>query len=143
MEGSLHAATMAKTAGALVGYITRASLNNGGCVAGSATVLTTNLPWHVRYAGFLGVLPDITAVIVDIIGAEFRISGPFGTCLFTTTVAQPNRSTFNLSRTHTVTVIETAAEVTSNENCGAFGERISGRIFGDSATNTAGAITLI
>src|SRR5438270_3751470 len=57
LEGSLHSATIVKTRGSLVGYITRASV--GPCVNGSATVLTATLPWHVQYDSFTGTLPSI------------------------------------------------------------------------------------
>jgi hypothetical protein len=47
LEGSLHARTIAKVAGALLGYITRFA--TGQCTQGT-TILTETLPWHVRYA---------------------------------------------------------------------------------------------
>jgi hypothetical protein len=81
LEGSLHSRTIAKTAGSLIGYITRAAL--GTCSRGSATVLTASLPWHVRYASFSGTLPNITRLNTTVVGAQFQIREPvFGvTCL--------------------------------------------------------------
>jgi len=38
LEGSVHSATLTKTVGLLIGYITRASI--GPCPTGSATLLT-------------------------------------------------------------------------------------------------------
>lgn len=62
MEGSFHASTMPKTAGALIGYITTARLNEGACTGGTATILRL-FPWHYTYAGFGGTLPRISRII--------------------------------------------------------------------------------
>jgi hypothetical protein len=61
LEGSLHTRTMAKVAGALLGYITRVTAAE--CVA---AMLTETLPWHVRYEGFSGTLPNITLLVVRV-----------------------------------------------------------------------------
>jgi hypothetical protein len=81
IEGSLHTRTIAKVAGSLIGFITRAVL--GTCTRGSATILTASLPWHVRYASFSGTLPNITQLSTNLTGAQFQIREPaFGiTCL--------------------------------------------------------------
>lgn len=71
LEGSFHERTLAKTIGSLIGYITRASLNEGLCTGGGATYLRETLPWHVRYAGFAGALPNVTAITTQIIGLSF------------------------------------------------------------------------
>jgi hypothetical protein len=70
MEGSLHARTIAKVAGALLGYVTRVTI--GQCSIGT-TVLTETLPWHVRYESFSGTLPNITLLVIRQRGA-FRAS---------------------------------------------------------------------
>jgi hypothetical protein len=63
LEGSFHSATIAKTLGLLIGYVSRAIFGAGmACQGGSATVLTNTLPWHVTYEGFSGRLPAITSV---------------------------------------------------------------------------------
>lgn len=81
IEGSLHTRTTTKTAGSLIGYVTRAIA--GTCARGSATVLTASLPWHVRYTSFTGTLPNITRGNVSVAGVQFSIREPtFGiTCL--------------------------------------------------------------
>jgi hypothetical protein len=66
LEGSLHARTIAKVAGALLGYITR--VQTGQCNLGT-TILTSTLPWHVRYESFSGTLPNITLLVVRVRGA--------------------------------------------------------------------------
>ena len=73
LEGSFHYTTIAKVAEQLIGYITKAIVDNPGCPSGRATVLTQNLPWHIRYRGFEGSLPSITGVRIGLVGARFRI----------------------------------------------------------------------
>ena len=89
LEGSFHSRTIEKIRGLLVGYVTSASI--GSCSAGSATVLTATLPWHLRYREFEGTLPTITGVSLDLVGASFQGREPtFGvTCLFRTTSEAP------------------------------------------------------
>lgn len=97
MEGSMHTRTTTKTAGALIGYITRASV--GRCRIGSASVLATTLPWHVRYEAFTGTLPNISGIRTDIIGAQWTIIEPVFAfpCLLTSTESAPNTATFTVS----------------------------------------------
>jgi hypothetical protein len=88
LEGSLHSRNMAKTAGSLIGYITRADL--GPCAAGSATIQQGTLPWHVRYSGFSGTLPAISSIITHVIFVGFRVSEPGGiACLSLSSVTEP------------------------------------------------------
>jgi hypothetical protein len=87
MEGSFHSATIAKTVGALVGFVTRSTA--GGCTNGTATIDQTALPWHVRYGGFEGTLPTITGVTLNISGVRFIAERGGSTCATTTTVSQP------------------------------------------------------
>lgn len=92
LEGSLHTRTMAKTAGALIGYITRADLS----VCGSATILRETLPWHVQYGSFNGTLPNISSINVNVIGASFAVRDGLITCLArSTTGAGVAIGTFN------------------------------------------------
>ena len=55
-----------KGVGSLIGYITQAILRP--CATGTASILRETLPWHVRYAGFSGSLPNITSLTVHAIG---------------------------------------------------------------------------
>lgn len=85
LEGSLHARTITKTAGLLIGYVTRGIL--GACSAGTATLLTANLPWHVQYASFSGTLPNIGSLTVGIVNMGMAVRETGGiTCLVRTTV---------------------------------------------------------
>jgi hypothetical protein len=67
LEGSLHARTIAKVAGALVGYVTR--VQTGQCSVTETRILTETLPWHIRYNSFSGTLPNITLLFVRVRGA--------------------------------------------------------------------------
>jgi hypothetical protein len=62
LEGSFHYNTMVKVIDALLGHISRASVNSAGCASGHATILTATLPWRVSYHLFRGTLPGIAAV---------------------------------------------------------------------------------
>jgi hypothetical protein len=125
LEGSLHSATITKTAGALIGYITRTSV--GPCSAGSATINTSSLPWHVRYESFSGTLPNITGINSKISGAEFSIRETFGiTCTASRTaepitiiqIVEPGGGTITVIRLGgaTSTSCGTSVAVTGNAN---------------------------
>jgi hypothetical protein len=97
LEGSFHYRTLLKVREALIGYVTRAIMNN--CREGSATILTTNLPWHIKYHSFEGTLPDILAIRVLLLLEELRIHERiFGTeCLKRTTNTEPDVLAFRLT----------------------------------------------
>jgi len=87
LESSFHRTTFVKTVGALVGYVTRASI--GRCITGSASILSETLPWHLQYGGFNEVLPR-PRPINNLIGLSFRISNALtGACLAKTTATEP------------------------------------------------------
>jgi hypothetical protein len=88
LEGSLHTRTIAKVAGSLVGYLTRADL--GACESGTATILRETLPWHMRYASFTATLPNISSIRFNVIRFSIRGREPFASCLYVSTVASPN-----------------------------------------------------
>ena len=89
IEGSLHSRTTVKRLGTLLGYITRADL--GACAAGTATIQQLTLPWHVRYSGFSGTLPEISSIITHVIFVGFRVGESGGTaCL--ARAPRPNQS---------------------------------------------------
>jgi hypothetical protein len=101
MEGSFHSATLSKVCGQLVGYVTEATFGHP-CVGGEAwalngierlpngTIPPSTLPWHIRYNGFTGTLPNITGIRLQLIGVSFlmRTAGGAG-CLMKTTEARP------------------------------------------------------
>jgi hypothetical protein len=89
LEGSFHYRTFLKLRGTLVGYITRAIADT--CRRGSATVLTTNLPWHITYEGFEEPLPNITGIRLLLILAEFRVHDALTNleCLARTELGRP------------------------------------------------------
>lgn len=76
LEGTFHYRTMVKVIGSLIGYVTRAIVDNAACRGGHFTVLTETLPWHVTYEGFTGTLPSITSLILLIAGMAMRMEIP-------------------------------------------------------------------
>jgi len=104
LEGSFHSATIAKTSGLLVGYVTRANLAGGGrearCTGGSATIHQETLPWHIRYRGFTGTLPNPSGVVLGLIGVSFEIrtNGGF-LCNASTEALKPAVGTININTT--------------------------------------------
>ena len=143
LEGSFHARTAAKTAGTLVGYVTRAT--GGPCGFGEWRYLSQTLPWHVRYRSFTGVLPNISSIAYDVIGFSFQYREPGGiTCLIRSTEAQPMRLFFRREASGGVTSMEAVGSIPSGEEC--FG--ITGEVSGSTraVTNEAGTritVTLI
>jgi hypothetical protein len=90
MEGTVHQRTYSKVEFRLIGYVTRSSV--GACTGGTATVLTERLPWHLQYESFEGVLPNITALNLLVVGIAVRLREGGGLeCLFGTTATNPMR----------------------------------------------------
>jgi hypothetical protein len=120
LEGSFHYRTFLKVPRALVGYITRAIANH--CLRGSATVLTTNLPWHIRYRGFEGTLPNITGIRLELILAEFQIKNALNvTCLSTTSEREPAVGVARLGEGNERRLVTgLTADPTATIRCGAF-----------------------
>jgi hypothetical protein len=139
LEGSFHGRTIAKTAGLLVGYITRATM--GACAAGSVTILAETLPWHIRYASFAGTLPNITSFRVNAVNASFRVREPFGvTCLVRSTEGEPIVLTANREAGGAVAGAEVGGTVRVGSEC----LSASGTFGSDRGTATvAGAATRI
>lgn len=137
LEGSMHSGTVVKTSGALVGYVTNGS-SITGCGFFTSRVLTTNLPWHVRYASFNGMLPTVSSLNMEIVGFEYWIRESLVACLFRSTEAQPLHMSW---RRNTTTGQVSFAEIggTISGDCG-----INGTFSGNSSTFTPSTtITLI
>jgi len=142
LEGSMHNRTMAKVAGSLIGYVTRADL--GACTAGTATILTTTLPWHVRYSGFQGTLPEINSVITHIIGASWRVREAEGiACLSRSSTGEPVIGNFHREiRTRELTSGEIRGTIRTGIEClGISGSFRSDR-GAESVSNAATRITV-
>lgn len=134
LEGSLHARTISKTPELLIGVINMASV--GPCSAGSATILQTSLPWHVRYASFTGTLPTISSITTTIIGFAYQFREPFEgiTCLLRSTATSPATVSYNLTSGSV-----TSATLGGSIPCGSFTPSFGGT----SNRNSAQTITLI
>jgi len=120
LEGSLHSSTMTKTVNSLIGYVTAGSVTR--CARGSATVNRESLPWHCRYRGFTGALPNITGVSETIVGAEWTIREPtFG---ITCTIRAAESSTIGTYTVSGGTI--TQAAMSGRSRCGSFEGEVSG-----------------
>jgi hypothetical protein len=98
LEGSFHSRTISKVLEALIGYITRVTIDSTNCTNGSARGLTETLPWHVRYGGFSGTLPIITNINQRVVGGAFlvQVAGIAPSkCLYTSTAASPYKGIVN------------------------------------------------
>lgn len=134
LEGNFHSATLAKSAGSLIGYVTRPTVE--ACQLGGMTVLASTLPWHVQYQSFSGTLPSIGSIHVNIIGgfliaeALLRVS-----CLVRTSTTEPATGTFNRESGGALTTMVLGGEILTS--CG-----IRGTLGGtSSALTTPGTTT--
>ncbi len=93
LEGTMHSRTIVKTAGNLVGYVTRAIVGEAQCTGGRARMLTETLPWHTQYVSFEGGLPNITAINVRIIRFSTQLCatvlGSTVCCLYQSSASEP------------------------------------------------------
>lgn len=87
LEGSFHSTSIAKVERALIGFISRASVNS--CTAGTMSVLTETLPWHVQYGSFGGTLPNISTLTTRIVGMSASWTFIGLTCLGRTEANTP------------------------------------------------------
>jgi hypothetical protein len=138
IEGSFHSRTTTKTVGTLVGYVTAGNITR--CARGGGTIDRETLPWHVRYAGFGGTLPNIVTIFANTSGLSFRVREPtFGiTCQVTGAT-----STVSLVRT-TATGATASATVSGTAPCSGIDGTLSSST--TSVDNRAGAritVTLI
>ena len=138
LKGSFHTRTSAKNTSTLLGYITEANVNR--CARGSATVNRGSLPWHRRYRGFTGTLPNITTLSETVTGSEFTIREPtFG---ITCTVRRETSSTIGTYTLSSGTV--TRADVSGSSPCGSFTGTLSGSTTAvDNGSGTRLTVTLI
>jgi hypothetical protein len=89
LEGSFHSASFAKVPNSLIGYITRAALEEELCSGGEARYLQETLPWHIQYSSFMGMLPNITSITTKVIGLGILLTRFGISCLYRTTPETP------------------------------------------------------
>jgi hypothetical protein len=99
LEGSFHSRTIEKIRDKLVGYVTRANVQNNQCTGGNATILNETLPWHLTYQSFRGTLPRIENILLNLIRAGFIIGIPGNNCKAITSTESPARGIANLNTT--------------------------------------------
>ena len=71
LEGRLHARTIVKSRGTLIGGITRIDVDEANCTNGQGTALRET--GHITYEGFTGTLPAIRTVILLLSRIAFQI----------------------------------------------------------------------
>ncbi len=69
VTGSFHRRTFAKVLNGLYGFVSNVTTES--CASGSATA--GGLPWHQRYNGFAGTLPNIEQVIMNWSAARWTV----------------------------------------------------------------------
>ena len=88
LEGSFHYRSIIKRERSLIGLVTRAIVNQAGCVNGTGSafngteryngiVPASTLPWHVTYESFAGVLPNISSIRLLLARTRFGIETGF------------------------------------------------------------------
>jgi hypothetical protein len=97
IEGSYHSRTISKVLEALIGYISRVTVDETRCTGGSARILPESLPWHIRYNGFSGILPQITKIHIRIVGAGIILQVPNVRCQIVSNAASPLKDWINIT----------------------------------------------
>jgi hypothetical protein len=91
LEGSFHTRTIAKTAGLLIGAVTRAAVSQSNCTQGTlaffngaerynGTTTPNTLPWHLTYVSFAGTLPNINSIRVALSRFRYGLRDSSGLC---------------------------------------------------------------
>jgi hypothetical protein len=136
LEGSLTEATIRKVVGALIGLVSRASVISGSCTNGTATIRQETLPWRLSYQGFLGRLPNITGLLVLLLGAGFEITIPGITCSAITEESHPARGSLTLGASGEITNLEAERNARIPLRGGLCG-------LGEGSFSGSGAVTLL
>ena len=106
IEGSFHSRTISKVLEALIGYVSRVTVDSTNCTGASARAQTETLPWHIRYNGFTGTLPSISEIHMRLVGVGLIVQTPTTRCLIKSTAASPLEGWIHLT-TATPPVSET------------------------------------
>jgi hypothetical protein len=139
LEGSFHSRTITKSVGTLLGYITRVA--TGSCSQGT-TILNATLPWHIRYVGFSGTLPNITLLIARVSRASFSTGSLGFICLAEAEI----ESNFRREASGGITGVEVRAQGIPLRSGGGFGcpaETGNFRSAGDGTASLLGTTTRI
>jgi hypothetical protein len=155
IEGSFHSRTISKVLEALIGYVSRVTVDETRCTGGSARALNETLPWHIRYGGFRGTLPIITSIELRLVGGRFLVQvagiAP-AKCLYTSSMASPMKGIVTRNTATGVAsslrVDETAA-IPFTSGTSSFSCMTSGRLEGttnglsEGPTSTSITVTLV
>lgn len=148
LEGSFHSATVRKVAGATLGGVTVARVDNQVCTGGRAIFTREALPWLVTYGSFSGALPSITFITVSFIRLSFTVEVPemfemsLVSCRGTTTPANPASAILSLGAAGRIESIR-ADETKTIPLTGPFCELLSGAFHNTGAVTQLGSTTAI
>jgi hypothetical protein len=119
LSGSFHTRTFTKTVNSLIGYLTEGAVLR--CANGGATLNQSSLPWHLRYRGFTGTLPNMNSQSATVTGAEWTIRSGIVTCTV-------RRETSSTTITYTIGAggVITRADISGTCSCSGFNTTISG-----------------
>ena len=134
LSGSLHTTTSAKSVGSLIGYLTEGTVLR--CARGGATINQASFPWHRRYRGFTGTLPNIATQSETVERAEWRVREPtFGViCTVSRTESGNTIGTYTREAGGAITRADVSSE---GSRCGG----IAGELTGSTTNVTNGAGT--
>jgi hypothetical protein len=95
VEGTFHSRTITKTTEQLIGYVTRAIVNEPRCIflngMEGLSIQTSSLPWHIRYESFTGPLPTITRLNLRLALVGYIVRAFGVNCLFKSSATSPAR----------------------------------------------------
>lgn len=140
LEGTQHSATITKSAGALIGYITGATVDEANCTGGRARANTETLPWHVTYESFTGTLPNIEAISTRVAGGTFEINTPLtlGNCRY----EGSNTGRYNREARGVLTTVEVIGTARHVGGTGTFCPE-PGRLSGNGRPTTSAGASLV
>lgn len=143
LEGSFHSTSIAKVERSLIGSITRATSNS--CSAGTMSVLTETLPWHVQYGSFTGTLPNISTVTMRVVGMSASWTFLGITCLGRTEAGTPAAIIAERNGAGTITSFrwdESLPIPLTGSGCSSIRGRLAGTSSSATGLGTARQITL-
>ena len=134
LEGRLHARTIVKNVGTLIGGVTRIDVDSRNCTNGEGIPLRQT--GMITYEGFTGTLPDIRTVILLLARISFQLIVP-GVCTGNYGNETDNISgNMSVSSREITTISPISGRNTATRTSGSFFCPGSGRFGGTSDTVT-------
>ncbi|MGB2711456.1 MAG: hypothetical protein WBC33_08050 [Conexibacter sp.] len=133
LRGSIHRSIL-KVTGSLVGTVTdcRSSLGTAvGLGISVAIGCALSLPWHLRYVGYIGTLPRILSVEIEILNIGFLLRDlPFGGTVFNCLYQGNIRATFTENPGDRIRLSEASSIPTTTPRGAGCAENPSGTVRG-------------